>query len=53
VILPSPVEHDMKIECAECGCLVDRGVVVRRCDRPDCCCADLPDGSGGATPEAT
>jgi hypothetical protein len=32
----------MEITRADCGCLVDRGVFVRRCDRhPDCCCRDL------------
>jgi hypothetical protein len=29
--------------CAECGCLVDRGGVIDRCDDLSCCCADLPD----------
>lgn len=33
----------MEIICAECGCLVDRGEVIRRCDTQDCCCKDLPD----------
>ena len=33
----------MEIACADCGCLVDRGVIVRTCDKhPDCCCRDLP-----------
>ena len=33
----------MEILCAECGCLVERGSVITRCGRPDCCCAPLPD----------
>jgi hypothetical protein len=32
----------MEIMCAECGCVVDRGTVVERCEDPDCCCAHLP-----------
>jgi len=39
----------MQVECAECGCVVDRGVVVRRCDQDGCCCADLPDRADEAT----
>jgi hypothetical protein len=35
----------MEMRCAECGCLVDAGRVVKRCDDPDCCCRDLPDKS--------
>jgi hypothetical protein len=31
------------MRCAGCGCLVERGEVVERCDDPDCCCKDLPD----------
>jgi hypothetical protein len=32
----------MELTCANCGCRVDRGVLVTPCDRyPDCCCADL------------
>jgi hypothetical protein len=35
----------MEITCAECGCLVDHGVVVKRCeDYPNCCCQHLPVG---------
>lgn len=33
----------MQITCADCGCLVDRGIVLVRCGKPDCCCRDLPD----------
>ena len=33
----------MEITCADCGCLVDRGVIVTACAaHPDCCCRDLP-----------
>ena len=53
---PIPVDtgrtDDVQIECAECGCLVDRGVVVRRCDSTDCCCAGLPDRAEEVTREA-
>ena len=32
-----PPEHlykdHVQVECADCGCLVDRGGVIRRCDR--------------------
>jgi hypothetical protein len=32
----------MEIICADCGCLVDRGVIVTPCDAyPNCCCAEL------------
>ena len=32
----------MEITCADCGCRVDRGVIIERCDRhPECCCRDL------------
>lgn len=32
----------MEMTCADCGCLVDRGVIIRPCDEhPDCCCRDL------------
>ena len=33
----------VEIRGADCGCLVERGVVVERCENPDCCCRDLPD----------
>jgi hypothetical protein len=41
----------MEIACADCGCVVDRGVVVAPCPRnPDCCCQGLsvrkPDEGG-------
>jgi hypothetical protein len=33
----------MELACAECGCRVDRGVIVERCAKhPGCCCKDLP-----------
>jgi hypothetical protein len=32
----------MEIACAGCGCVVDRGVIIERCDSyPDCCCGEL------------
>jgi hypothetical protein len=32
----------MEITCADCGCLVDRGVIIQRCEtHPDCCCHEL------------
>lgn len=39
------IEHnrEMQILCADCGCLVERGSVIKRCRRSDCCCAHLPD----------
>jgi hypothetical protein len=33
----------VQISCADCGCIVDRGVVRARCADPGCCCRDLPD----------
>ena len=32
----------MELECADCGCLVDSGVVVIPCEQPNCCCIHLP-----------
>ncbi len=32
----------MEIRCAECGCVVDRGVRVTPCGDPECCCKELP-----------
>ena len=32
-----------EMRCAECGCLVDAGLVIERCGDPDCCCKDVPD----------
>ncbi len=33
----------MVIACAECGCRVDRGVIIDRCGKhPSCCCQHLP-----------
>ncbi len=40
----------MRFECADCGCIVDRGVVVATCDVADCCCRDLPRQPGATTP---
>jgi hypothetical protein len=32
----------MEITCAGCGCVVDRGVIITRCDtHPRCCCGEL------------
>jgi hypothetical protein len=46
VAVPSwvrPLLTGMEITCADCGCLVDRGVVVQACERyPGCCCGELP-----------
>jgi hypothetical protein len=33
----------MRMGCADCGCVVDRGVRVEVCDHEErCCCAALP-----------
>ena len=32
----------MEMSCAECGCVVDLGFRVVKCDDEKCCCADLP-----------
>lgn len=33
----------MKILCADCGCLVDRGVRLQVCAiGAECCCGELP-----------
>jgi hypothetical protein len=33
----------MEIICADCGCRVDRGIIIEPCEQhPDCCCEDLP-----------
>jgi hypothetical protein len=39
--------------CADCGCLVDRGVIVTPCEAyPNCCCVELSvRDSGPATDE--
>jgi hypothetical protein len=33
----------MEIDCADCGCRVDQGEVIERCQTEECCCQDLPD----------
>ena len=33
----------MRMECAACGCVVDRGVRLVACANAACCCAQLPD----------
>lgn len=44
----------MIIACAECGCVVDRGVRVESCGDLECCCSHLPvsDGEDGPHPVA-
>src|SRR5437867_907821 len=32
----------VEIYCADCGCLVERGVRVVPCGTAGCCCLDLP-----------
>lgn len=32
----------MRMGCANCGCVVEGGVRVVVCHRPDCCCGHLP-----------
>ena len=32
----------MKIACADCGCVVDRGNRLTACADPNCCCQHLP-----------
>jgi hypothetical protein len=32
----------MEIACAECGCVVDRGVRMIPCKDTECCCRELP-----------
>ena len=32
----------MIVACADCGCVVDRGVRVQSCADPACCCSHLP-----------
>lgn len=36
----------MRFECADCGCTVDRGIVVTACEDSACCCLDLPRAPG-------
>lgn len=40
--LPATYSWSMVMSCADCGCLVERGVRVTSCDRPTCCCSELP-----------
>ncbi len=30
------------IKCADCGCLVSKGIRHVLCEDPNCCCQDLP-----------
>jgi hypothetical protein len=39
----------VKIACAECGCVVDRGIRLAVCSDPECCCKDLPVAEGVET----
>ena len=32
----------MEMYCADCGCLVERGVRIVPCNTAECCCLDLP-----------
>jgi hypothetical protein len=32
----------MEMYCADCGCLVERGIRLISCDTVECCCVDLP-----------
>ena len=32
----------VEIECADCGCIVDLGVRLVPCRKPECCCRHLP-----------
>jgi len=32
----------VEIACADCGCIVDKAVIVVRCGDHECCCRDLP-----------
>jgi hypothetical protein len=32
----------MEMYCADCGCLVERGVRIVACNTAECCCLDLP-----------
>jgi hypothetical protein len=39
----------MEMACADCGCVVEQGVIVKACVRyPDCCCREL--ALAGAAP---
>ncbi|HEY2704811.1 MAG TPA: hypothetical protein VGL20_14090 [Candidatus Dormibacteraeota bacterium] len=38
----------MRFECADCGCIVDGGVVVASCSGPACCCRELPHAEAAA-----
>ena len=34
--------RDVEMACADCSCVVERGLVVRSCARyPGCCCQDV------------
>jgi hypothetical protein len=48
----SRIGQDAQVEivCADCGCVVDRGVVLVRCGNAECCCRDLPDRESTSIP---
>jgi hypothetical protein len=32
----------MEMGCADCGCVVEQGAVVKPCENyPECCCSEL------------
>ncbi len=37
-----PTLGEMEMICAECGCVVDRGIRLAICHAPECCCRQLP-----------
>ncbi|HEV7467638.1 MAG TPA: hypothetical protein VGP96_15165 [Candidatus Dormibacteraeota bacterium] len=42
----------MTFECADCGCIVDRGLLVASCGDSECCCGELPHSEPPAAPDA-
>lgn len=32
----------VRVACAECGCVVEGGIRIETCRRPDCCCGHVP-----------
>lgn len=32
----------VEMSCADCGCLVERGVRISLCGKPECCCLEFP-----------
>ena len=35
-------DRTVKVSCADCGCVVDKGVRLVPCGKSDCCCQHLP-----------